>query len=299
MMDTPILGGWIQDPEQVDRHLSLIPRPLFSEAAPRLSGSGTDETVLLYKAFKDVNQGAYFDYPAQTIGDCVGQGFGHGIDLLSAAEISIRGENMGFVPTSTEAVYGMARVDIGGQIGSYSDGAVGAWAARAVRVIGTVGRDVVGPYDGRRSRDWGARGLPPELKTIAARHRVRTVSMVSTFEELEDAIANGYPVPVCSTQGFTMVRDAEGFCSPQGVWGHCMLIVGIRGGSRPGACIFQSWGPKLPTGPLGLDQPPNSFWADREVVVGMLACRDSWALSQFEGYPPRAMPEHWSYDGFA
>ena len=78
-----------------------------------------------------------------------------------------------------------------------------------------------------------------------------------------------------------------------------MLIVGVRGGARPGACIFQSWGRECPTGPLGLDQPPNSFWADQSVVEGMLEMRDSWALSSFHGYPAQVLPRHWTYDGFA
>ena len=73
-MDLADLGGWFHDPEEVDRQLATMPRPLFAAAAPLLSGSGTGKTTLLYKAFKDVNNGAYIDYPAQTIGDCVSQG---------------------------------------------------------------------------------------------------------------------------------------------------------------------------------------------------------------------------------
>jgi hypothetical protein len=78
-----------------------------------------------------------------------------------------------------------------------------------------------------------------------------------------------------------------------------MLIVGTRADARPGACVFQSWGNRVPSGPLILDQPPNSFWADRPVIERMLAMQDSWALSNFEGYPGQALPEHWSFDGFA
>jgi hypothetical protein len=96
-----------------------------------------------------------------------------------------------------------------------------------------------------------------------------------------------------------MTRDADGFCKPRGVWGHCMLIVGVRGGDRPGACIFQSWGPDQPQGPLALDQPSNSFWADRAVVEGMIAAGDTWALSGFDGYPSRKLPAQWTYAGFA
>jgi hypothetical protein len=298
-MDLANLGGWLHDPEEVGRLLATMPRPLFSQAAPLLSGSGTGKTTLLYKAFKDINKGSYIDYPAQTIGDCVSHGFGHGVDLLEAVQIALGHKNEVFHQTATEAIYGMARVDIGGQRGSYSDGAVGAWAAKAVSTIGTVDRDVVGPYDGSRAKSWGAKGVPAAIKSKAGQHKVGSVSMVETYEELEDALANGYPVPVCSNQGFTLQRDEDGFCRPKGHWGHCMLIVGVRADKRPGACIFQSWGPDMPTGPLGLDQPTNSFWADRDVVSDMLAMQDSWALSQFEGYPGQAIPDHWSYGKFA
>ena len=73
----------------------------------------------------------------------------------------------------------------------------------------------------------------------------------------------------------------------------------VRADARPGACIFQSWGSDVPSGPLALDQPPNSFWADRSVVETMLAARDSWSLSGFVGYPPQSLPESWTYAGFA
>ncbi len=298
-IDFKNLGGWRHDPEEVARTLAGMPRPLFAASAPGLARSGAGKTVLLYKAFKDVNAGQYIDYPAQTIGDCVSHGFGHGVDLLEAVQISIGKKAEEFKQTATEAIYGMARVDIGGERGSYSDGAVGAWAAKAVSTIGTVNRDVVGPYDGKRAKDWGARGVPSNVKQQAPAHKVQTTSLVTTYEELEDALANGYPVTVCSNQGFTLTRDSDGFCRARGSWGHCMLIVGVRNDTRSGACIFQSWGSDVPSGPLALDQPPNSFWAERSVVESMLSMQDSWSLSSFEGYPSQVLPTHWTYDGFA
>jgi hypothetical protein len=291
--------GWIQDPTEVRRMLAGMPRPYFATAAPQLSGSGAGQTTLLYKAFLEVNGGRYFDYPAQTIGDCVSHGFGHGIDLLESVQIAIRGRAEEFKQTATEAIYGMARVDVGGQRGSIEDGAVGAWAAQAVCTFGTVSRDLVGPYDGDRAKQWGADGVPADLMSRAGAHKVKTTSLISTYRELEDALANGYPVTVCSNQGFTLERDDQGFCSPRGTWGHCMLIVGVRADRRPGACIFQSWGSSVPSGPLTLDQPPNSFWADRQVVERMLSMQDSWSLSSFEGYPSQALPRAWTYADFA
>ncbi|HEY2157680.1 MAG TPA: hypothetical protein VGH33_18770 [Isosphaeraceae bacterium] len=297
-MDYTTLGGWVHSPDEVAKHLATLAKPTFAEAAPRLSGAGTGKTVLLYKAFKDVNGGQYIPYVAQQIGDCVSHGFGHGVDLLECVQIAVGKKAEKLEQTATEAVYGMARVDIGG--GSiWGDGAIGAWAAKAVSSIGTVNRDVVGPYSGQRAKEWGRSGVPADIKAKAGEHKVQTTALVSTYEELEDALANGYPVPVCSNQGFTLTRDDQGFCRPRGVWGHCMLIVGLRADDRPGACIFQSWGPDVPSGPLAFDQPPNSFWADRKVVEDMLAMRDSWALSNFDGYPDQTLPTHWGYEAFA
>src|SRR3954453_922745 len=112
MNDFMKLGGWIHDPAEVDRTLAGMPRPYFAAAAPHLDGSGAGQTTLLYKAFKDVNGGEYLDYPAQTIGDCVSHGFGHGIDLLAAVQITAGHKSEAFKQTATEAIYAMARVDV-------------------------------------------------------------------------------------------------------------------------------------------------------------------------------------------
>ena len=92
----------------------------------------------------------------------------------------------------------------------------------------------------------------------------------------------------------TLTRDAEGFCSPKGRWGHCMCFIGVTGGRRPGLCCLQSWGPNMPGGPIGLgDHPSCAFWVDAEVADRMLSQGDSWALSAFEGFPARRL--QWSH----
>jgi hypothetical protein len=297
MADAPLPTGWLHAPEEVEAVLSTMPRPLFASAAPGIRGSGRGKTTLLYKAWKDV-LGDYFPYPAQTIGCCVSRAFAAGVDLLECVEISVGREAETFTPTSHEAIYGLARVDVGGQRGSYQDGAVGAWAAQAVTELGTVSQDVVGPYSDALAREWGAVGVPDEVKARAVQHKVRTASLVQTYAELEDALANGYPVTVCSSQGFTLERDAQGFCRPEGQWFHAMLFAGVRT-DRPGVLTVQSWGSSVPSGPLDLDQPSNSFWADRDVVESMLSMRDSWSLSSFSGYPSRALPASWDWGDFA
>ena len=290
--------GWIPNPSEVSRTLATMPRPMFASAASEIIGTGEGKTSLVYKAWKDV-LGRYIPYPAQTIGDCVSQAYAHGVDLLACVEIAVAKEAEEFKETATEAVYGMARVDVGGQRGSYSDGAVGAWAAKAVTTLGTTNREVVGAYDGRRAKEWGAKGVPAEVKEKALPHKVRTASLVTSAAEADDALANGYPIIVCSDQGFTMTRDANGFCRPQGTWMHAMLIAGVRADDKPGFLIVQSWGENVPSGPTTLDQPNYSFWAERRVVDRMLGQRDSFAISGFDGYPSQRLPDRWNYDGLA
>lgn len=290
--------GWYQNPDEVAWVCQSLPDPYFASAARGLYGTGRGQTVMLYKAWKDV-YGDYFPYPAQSIGCCVSRGWSEGVDLLQCVQIAVGHANEEFNPTSHEAIYGFARVDIGGGRLGEQDGAVGAWAAKAVSTIGTVSQKDVGfDYSDRKAKEWGSRGVPADIKSKAKDHIVKSVAMVKTFDELCDAIANGYPVPVCSNQGFTMERDRDGFCKPQGSWAHCMLICGIRD-DKPGALIMQSWGMDNPKGPLALDQPPNSFWADADVVEKMLSEQDSFAMSSYVGYPGSGpMPFHWTLRGF-
>jgi hypothetical protein len=145
-------------------------------------------------------------------------------------------------------------------------------------------------FNPKLARRWGQIGLPDELEPEARKHPVRTISLVNSFNEAKAAIANGYPVAVCSNQGFTMIRDRDGFCVPRGSWAHCMCFIGAIGGQRPGLCCLQSWGANVPKGPIGFgDHPDCAFWVDAEVVERMLRQGDSWALSAFDGFPARKL----------
>jgi hypothetical protein len=288
------LGGWLDGPE---RHLMARGFERFERAAPELMTTpapGTD--ILLYKALKEANGGSYPEYPAQTIGDCVGQGHGHANDLLQSVEISLGETETVWQPTCTEFIYATSR-EVAGILGR-SDGSFGSAAVKAMTTIGMVSRPMLGDhgdYDGNRAKQWGYTGAPADLKEKAGSYKLGSTAIVQTWDELVAALSNGYPVTICSNQGFTLQRDPQGFCRPRGVWGHCMLIGGVRF-DRPGACIFQSWGPNNPTGPTVLDQPDFSFWADRAVVERILAQGDSWAISRAPAFLTRQLPARWSYD---
>jgi hypothetical protein len=104
------------------------------------------------------------------------------------------------------------------------------------------------------------------------------------------SIQQGYPVAVCSDQGFTMDRDATGRCRPQGQWMHCMAIIGVRTNPE-GAFILNSWGDNAHTGTVWpADAPVAGFWADASVVDRMMRQGDSFALADVAGFPQRPKP---------
>jgi hypothetical protein len=289
------LCGWVDDPA---RHAVAAAFPTLAQAGPALYGADAGGDVLLYKAWKDAT-GGYWPYVAQAIGDCVSHGHGHGYDLLQCVEYVLEGGKPGALTrgeteTDTEFLYGVGR-EAAGMLGSWGDGCYGSAMVKAMTQAGVLPRSAVGPYDGQRAKRWGHDGAPPELKAQAARWKLGGAALVRTWDELVAALANGYPVTICTALGFTMRRDEDGFCRRQGRWGHCMLVCGVRQGARPGACVFQSWGPNVPGGPTALGQPDNSFWVGRADVEAVLGEGDSWALSKGPLFTPRPIPERWSY----
>jgi hypothetical protein len=281
--------------------LAALPRPSFSDAAPDLVRRakvyrGTD--VYLFKAWHQA-LGSYPNYPAQQIGDCTSFGTGHSVDLLQCVQMALGGQSEAYKETCTEAIYGIGRA-IAGMLGG-GDGCYGGAVARAVTEVGTVSREVVGPYTGQRAKSWGARGVPDDVKQKCAEHKVKTASMVKTWDELVAALSNCYPIIVCSDQGFTMTRNSMGICEAQGSWAHCMGISGIMyvGTENECAVIDQSWGPNVPSGSTPNDMPNFSFGARRRVVERMLAGQDSYALSTFDGYPGQPIPSDWTFGGWS
>lgn len=285
--------GWIPRQATVEAYLKGRELRLFGDVGHGLAGTGAGKAVLLYEAVRQV-WGRDLDLGPQLIGDCVSWGYSGCVDLIACVEV-VAGEaerHSWELRTCTEALYALSRVEYGDLDGSYADGSFGAWAAAAVRQGGTLSRERLGPYDPQRAKEWGARGLPDELEPEARQHLIRNIALVRTFEEARDAIANGYPVAVCSAQGFQMVRDEDGFAQPSGTWYHCMKFIAARDDSRPGLLCMNSWGDQH-SGPKGkYDIPDGSFWVDAEVCTRMFQNRtnggpDSYALSQFSGYPRR------------
>jgi hypothetical protein len=217
---------------EVDRVLGFLPQPLFYAAAYPIKDTGAGKVVLLYK-FITQYFGGKFPTHKQTIGDCVSHGHGLGVDILKAAQIQAGAKESFTGETATEIIYAGSRVEIGnGQCGT-QDGSVGAWAAGFVTKYGTVIRDKypvldLTTYNGQTAKKLGMpnAGVPDPMEPFCKEHPIKTASLVRNYNEARDAIANGYPVPVCSQVGFenqgqSTVRDKDGFARRGGKWPHC------------------------------------------------------------------------------
>jgi hypothetical protein len=285
--------GWIRDPQASESIASKLPCPRFQDTdAFRNDEPGPDD-VYLWDACRKVTGDLLPPRDQGSVGACVGFGTAAAVEHLMCVQAAVAARET-FRELAPEIIYAGSRVEIGGNR-IRGDGSVGAWAARFVHDYGVLPRDNyrrldLTIYDAKRCRSLGRTGVPDDLEPIAKEHPVRAITNVRSFEECRAAIRNGYPMIVCSSQGFTMTRDADGFCQPSGTWMHCLAIVGIRGGDRPGAFLLNSWGAKTHSGPRGAGNPsPAGFWADAEIVDRMLHEGDSWAFSEFEGFPARKL----------
>jgi hypothetical protein len=296
--------GWLDRPADVAKVVGRLPMPLFAVAAPHLKGSAAGRDVVYWEAEEKI-LGRTLSAHVQTRGTCVSHGWGRGVQDLMLGQILLGNRREEFpAEVATEPIYAGSRVEIGrGQV--RGDGSVGAWAAEWVQKFGILLRrkygnvDLTTPDD-ELAAEWGAprAGVPDELEPIAREHPVKTVSLVETPEAGADALANWYPIPVCSNQGFTTTRDANGFCKPRGTWAHCMVARGFVTvkGNRPAVPIQQSWG-ESPTGPnrvtlesgREITLPQGVFLIDLDVFGRMLKAGDSFAVSDFEGFPAKRL----------
>ena len=287
------------------------PQPGDGAALEVTAPIGDGQPVLLYRAmveaFAATHSGQAWVVGKQGIGDCVGWGHAHGAQCLLAVQWKLSGGGAWY-EVSSEACYGGSRVEArGGGLAGYGDGSYGASAVKFLKNYGAVyridyrtetGNDETDlrVYSSRRAKSWGnfGNGGQPDratgkLDAIAKLHPVRSIALCATFEEAAAAIANGYPVTVCSGQGFSSTRDADGFCRPSGSWSHCMVFVGVRF-DRKGLLCLNSWGPSWVRGPKWpSDQPDGSFWVDEATATRMLRGRDSWALGDQLGFPARKL----------
>lgn len=291
--------GYVPDRNASAKLFASLDKPYLFDAAPQLVTGDRDE-VLLYRSYYKAYEAHYgkpWDVGTQGIGDCVSWGWAHAGSIHTAV-LWENGEIVDWQEVATEPIYGGSRVEAhGGRFGGWGDGSNGASAALWLRDYGLLFRQPyatadLSVYSAKRAKEWGAYGCGGQndngvLDGEAKRFPVKHIAMVRTFEEAAAAIANGYPVAVCSGQGFYEQRDKDGFARPSGSWSHCMCFIGVRY-DREGLLCLNSWGPRWISGPKWPDDQPNgSFWVDARTATAMLRGGDSFAFAGAEGFKRR------------
>lgn len=297
--------GWNEraSKESIETFIDAHEHPFLGQQDAAIRGTGEGKIALLHKCLEKV-MAKQFEPHDQGIGDCVGHGFGLAIDALTATQIEMGGMPEKWVAeAATEILYAGGRVEVGG-IRDTQDGSTGHWQAEFITQWGVLLRQQYPGYDfsvysAKVAKELGFSGVPDELEILCKLHPVKTCALVNSYEECRDAIANGYPVAVCSNVGFgdssrEWVRDSQGFLRrKRAPWYHCMAILGVDDSpERPGCLVFNSWGPKWVTGPTRHDQPFGTFWVDADTIDAMMKQGDSMALSNYVGYPGLSVPSY-------
>lgn len=288
MTDYSKLCGWGGAKAASEANESLGMKPLAFYGLP-----GTAETRKLWEFSKKVTGGHLPNY-RQEIGDCVSHGMKNAVQYLSCVQIA-KGERQEYHHVFPPYIYGISRVQIGGGRLGNSDGSLGSWAAEGVRKYGILFNDDpnVPEYSGSVATKWGRSGPPKEMIEAAKDNPIKTVAQVNSFDEVAQAISNGYPVTIASGVGFARNNmqgvEKNGKCweEPGGSWMHQMSVIAVDMSDRSGF-ILNSWGEELWSNqPDGA--PPGGFWTSEAAISRIVREGDSWAVSQFEGFPAQKL----------
>jgi len=302
--------GWLEDADGVDEVIhdpttSVVEmnNAQFQELKSWTTPTTSKPPVVLFDALQALQPDWFRG--SQGIGDCVSWAYELGCTLAAAVDIFVKREPWQWSgPFATEPIYGGARVEaLDKKTASWSDGAYGAAAAKFVTRFGALHRidyslatgladQDLRTYDADKAKRWGFYGCGGkhdggQLDNVAKSQPVRNAYRVKTFEEAKAAIESGFPVAVCSDQGFGP-RKADGFAGTiRKPWHHAMLFGGVRydhDGLLVSNSWGNSWGTKAPLPGVEWDAVKKcSAWVDDRVVDNMLSRGDSFVLTGVDG----------------
>lgn len=300
--------GWVNDPAAVklvtDAWEARGMIPTFAGAAPGLMREASDDRPVFFWDAELAVLGRQLDtWNQRQVGSCVGFGKTRSAQDLLLWEIAAgEPEVWPGAELAPEVTYGGSRVEVGGGR-VRGDGSVGVWADEFLMRWGVVKRGRVGgldltEYDEITCRRLGRDGIPADVEAEAKLHPVKAAALVVNGEEAWAAVGGGKPVTLCSDQGFSMTLGSDGFCSPSGVWNHCMAVRGRFVSPKRGrSCVLgNSWADYLRGGSRTFEYvaedgsvktkqlPPGHFCVAINTIDRMCRQRDSSALAGFSGW---------------
>lgn len=294
------LVGWIDDPES---RQSLIDEGVVQYGAPASLNSGAGQRALLWRYRQRYDKPAYIDEP-QTTGDCTSHGTRNAIDTTRAIDITIRKQPETYYKrTATEPLYG-AR-------GHGGQGADPGRLTRFSRDVGYLARKNypgvvdLSEYNAQIGHNWGARGVPENVKALCRERSGSSWLQPKTAEEVRDMLFNGYGGHSGQALGFKRETDSRGMFIPitrgRDAWMHDMALVGMdytREFYPDDVLMFANswamWCPKpkfwpeeaYGPWPLGLIVFSAKLAADIIVPTG-----SAYFYSDVNGYPAKTLPD--------
>lgn len=231
------------------------------------------------------------DNYAQEVGDCVSFGGKNAIEYVQFFPMA-NGQRLNWTMVFPPYLWGCGRIFIGNNQLGREDGSLGVWQAKAVMQYGAIPKDADGvpPYSGSVARQWGnSPGPDKKFIELGQQHIVKSAAAVTSWEDVVQALTNGFPVTVASNVGFDMAPRSDGFHHYSTHWGHQMCIIGVDDDpSEPYACILNSWGDVMGTVKdfkTGDVWPKGSLRVRKKDILEILKEQDSFAYSAFNGFP--------------
>lgn len=287
--------------------LGDVPRLVIE---PRIKGQKVGKTAgglcLLWEYSRKVLRK---DVPtlAQATGSCVANGTANALHYLMAMEIIRLRDPEQWKLIFWPYHYGLGRLESG--ISGKGDGSTGVGQAEAIRKYGCLPQDASSelptPTGGDEALTYGrtveyawsdGRKIAEGWKQIGRKYPCRSVALVTSYEDVVAALVNGYPVTIASDVGFESRPQIDGgrlWIKRRGTWYHQMCVIGIDDStSRPGGYIMNSWGADWPGERSPDDAPAGGFWADADALDKIVRQGDSFAYSQFDGFPEQR-PDHY------
>lgn len=304
------IKGWaeVENPGLVKEQFNLLGGSFRNFQIVGQSRATNGGKMFLHQVVRKVLGEDTVNYPQQ-VGDCVAHGAKNATEYLTCAQIVqvatqqtevstadfIQSARIKWRPVFPPYYYGTGRVYVGGNR-LRGDGSLGSWQAKAVMEYGTLfsDHDGVPKYSGSVARDFGRnKSSLDRWLDVAKEFPVKTTALIRRWEDFVAAIVNGYPITLASNVGFTMGPQADGFHRRSGSWAHQMCGVGVDDNSRdPYALILNSWGNvhgQLKDFETGENLPVGVLRVRRADVERILNAGDSYAFSQFEGFPEQKL----------
>ncbi len=270
-------------------HKFRLPRmqdvPSLHEQCPEIKGISEDKTVILPHIAKKVLK-SFFQSQYQPRGTCVSRGAKRSYDHCQSLAIFL-GEPREFFYSSHALIYGACR-----EYGNYlsrQDGAVGEWAAWAVKNVGNLRNQDLNDDDNKDDLavEWGYRGVPKDIKkrSIEEAHFIVDIVPIRSVQEAADFICAGFgAITVASNVGYEGQRNSQGVVRRRGSWSHQMMFSAWRH-DRKQLLQEQSWGSDQPGGPIGdIEIPSYSWWTESDDAAVQIKENDCFGFKWVKGW---------------